>query len=296
MMKRVLAALAAAGCLSLAGAGVVRSPAARRSRAAELADLFGHVSTASATARSRRSRRTTSRTSSCSGCFRRGRSRKFEATPLVVDGVMYTVQAPNDVVALDAATGRIVLGVLVSAVAAGARLLRPRQSRPRDPRRHAVHGHDRRPSDRGRRQERQADLGRARVAQPEAGYCVHARAAGRQRQGHRRTGRRRIRHPRVPRRVRRQDRQGSVALQHHPRAGRAGTRNLGRRFLEDRRRLDLGDRLVRSGSQPDVLGHRQSRSRLERRSAPGRQPLHRFGRRARCRHRQAEVALPVLAA
>src|SRR5690606_7432674 len=32
---------------------------------------------------------------------------KFEATPLVVDGVMYTVQAPNEVVALDAATGRI---------------------------------------------------------------------------------------------------------------------------------------------------------------------------------------------
>src|SRR5262249_15134671 len=32
---------------------------------------------------------------------------KFEATPLVVDGVMYTVQAPNKVVALDAATGRI---------------------------------------------------------------------------------------------------------------------------------------------------------------------------------------------
>ncbi len=32
---------------------------------------------------------------------------KFEATPLVVDGILYTVQAPNDVVALDAATGRI---------------------------------------------------------------------------------------------------------------------------------------------------------------------------------------------
>jgi alcohol dehydrogenase (cytochrome c) len=32
---------------------------------------------------------------------------KFEATPLVVNGVMYTVQAPNDVVALDAATGRV---------------------------------------------------------------------------------------------------------------------------------------------------------------------------------------------
>src|SRR5262245_62162021 len=32
---------------------------------------------------------------------------KFEATPLVVDGVMYTVLAPNHVVALDAATGRL---------------------------------------------------------------------------------------------------------------------------------------------------------------------------------------------
>jgi alcohol dehydrogenase (cytochrome c) len=32
---------------------------------------------------------------------------KFEATPLVVDGILYTVQAPNDVVALDAKTGRL---------------------------------------------------------------------------------------------------------------------------------------------------------------------------------------------
>jgi alcohol dehydrogenase (cytochrome c) len=32
---------------------------------------------------------------------------KFEATPLVVDGVMYTVAAPNDVIALDAVTGRV---------------------------------------------------------------------------------------------------------------------------------------------------------------------------------------------
>ncbi len=32
---------------------------------------------------------------------------KFETTPLVVDGVLYTVQAPNDIVALDAGTGRI---------------------------------------------------------------------------------------------------------------------------------------------------------------------------------------------
>jgi alcohol dehydrogenase (cytochrome c) len=32
---------------------------------------------------------------------------KFEATPLVADGIMYTVQAPNDVVALDPVTGRV---------------------------------------------------------------------------------------------------------------------------------------------------------------------------------------------
>jgi alcohol dehydrogenase (cytochrome c) len=32
---------------------------------------------------------------------------KFEATPLVVDGTMYFTQAPNDIIALDAATGEI---------------------------------------------------------------------------------------------------------------------------------------------------------------------------------------------
>src|SRR6202007_1196710 len=32
---------------------------------------------------------------------------KFEATALVVDGIMYTVQAPHDLIPLDAATGRV---------------------------------------------------------------------------------------------------------------------------------------------------------------------------------------------
>ena len=32
---------------------------------------------------------------------------KFEATALVVDGVLYTVQAPNEIGALDAVTGRV---------------------------------------------------------------------------------------------------------------------------------------------------------------------------------------------
>jgi alcohol dehydrogenase (cytochrome c) len=37
----------------------------------------------------------------------RGNSDKWEASPLVVDGVLYTVRPPNDVVAVDAITGRI---------------------------------------------------------------------------------------------------------------------------------------------------------------------------------------------
>ena len=33
---------------------------------------------------------------------------KHEVTPLVVDGIMFTVQGPNDVMALDAATGKVI--------------------------------------------------------------------------------------------------------------------------------------------------------------------------------------------
>src|SRR5918999_6605366 len=33
-------------------------------------------------------------------------STRFEVTPVVVDGIMYIVQPPNDIIALDAVTGR----------------------------------------------------------------------------------------------------------------------------------------------------------------------------------------------
>ena len=39
---------------------------------------------------------------------------KHEVTPLVVDGVMYTVQSPNDVIALDAATGKTIWPIRTS--------------------------------------------------------------------------------------------------------------------------------------------------------------------------------------
>ena len=66
---------------------------------------------------------------------------KFETTALVVDGVMYTIQAPDDVVALDAVTGRIFWTLPLPQRRQRQPLLRARESRARHSRRHAVHGH-----------------------------------------------------------------------------------------------------------------------------------------------------------
>ena len=129
-----------------------------------------------------------------------------------------------------------------------------------------------------RRQDRQADLGQGRRQSGSSAIRSRwRRSSSRTRSSSAR--RRRIRHPRLHRRVRCRDRQRGLALQHDSRTGRAGheTWTGGEDCLEDRRRPGLGDRLVRSGAEPDVLGHRQSGSRLERRSAARRQPLHRFG-------------------
>ena len=111
---------------------------------------------------------------------------------------------------------------------------------------------------------------------------------------HRRHHRRRVRRARIPRRLRRRDRQAAVALVHASRARRIRQRHVERRQLEDWRRSDVADRLVRSGAQHCVLDRRQSRAadRSIRARRP-RQPVQRFGRRARSRHRPAQVALPV---
>ena len=101
------------------------------------------------------------------------------------------------------------------------------------------------------------------------------------------------RHHRLRRGVRRRDRQGSVAVQHDSRPRRARQRDVGRRLVEARRRLAVGHRLVRSGPEPDLLGRRQSGTRLESRPAARRQPVYVLGARARRRHGPAEVALPV---
>ena len=110
---------------------------------------------------------------------------------------------------------------------------------------------------------------------------------------HRRHGRRRVRHPRFHRRVRRAHGPGGLALQRDPGSRRARQRDVERRRLGARRRLGLDHGLVRSRAESDVLGHRQPGPRLEPRPAARRQPVLGLGRRARRRHRRAQVALPV---
>ena len=63
-----------------------------------------------------------------------------------------------------------------------------------------------------------------------------------------------------------------------------------------RRRHDLDARHLRSRAEPDLLGHRQSQSRLRRTGPQGRQSLDRFDRRAQCRYRQTRLVLPAVAA
>ena len=82
----------------------------------------------------------------------------------------------------------------------------------------------------------------------------------------------------------------AVADLHRARAGRARQRDLAEgRSVEDRRRLGLGHRQLRSGDQPRVLGHRQRRP-VDGRSAARRQPLHRVDDRARRRDRHRSRA------
>ena len=63
-----------------------------------------------------------------------------------------------------------------------------------------------------------------------------------------------------------------------PGPGERGHETWKRRRVEDGRRFGVAHAVVRPGAQPDLLGHRQPGTRLERRAAARRQPLHRLGR------------------
>ncbi len=87
---------------------------------------------------------------------------KFEASPLVIDGVMYLTQPPNDVVAHRCPHGPHLLALPVQARARFQSMLRRREPRTRDSRRYPVHGNCRCPPDRHRRAQRQARCGTPR--------------------------------------------------------------------------------------------------------------------------------------
>jgi glucose dehydrogenase len=120
---------------------------------------------------------------------------KFEATALVVDGIMYTVQAPNDVIAIDALTGRVLW------------IYRYAPSR------------DARPCC-GRVNRGLAILGDTLFMGTIDALCDHARPARGERQDHYRNGGRRIRNSGVHRGVRCRDREGRLALLHDSRSRR----------------------------------------------------------------------------
>ena len=191
------------------------------------------------------------------------RCEKFEATPLVVDGVMYTVQAPNDVVALDAATGRDVLDAT-----------RTRRRRRRAPccgrvnRGLAILGdtlfmgtidghliaH--------RRQDRPAGLERRRSARARSRLRVHAsrRWSSRTRSSSARPAASTASAASSRRSTRRPARKPGASTPSPARASRATKPGRGDSW-KTRRRLGLGHRLLRSRSEPHLLGHRQSRAR-----------------------------------
>ncbi len=218
----------------------------------------------------------------------------WQSTPLVVNGIMYVTQRPNDVLALDAKTGRVFWQYRYT-VSPEARVCCGSNNRgvailgdtlymgTLDAHLVALDATAGRP------------LWNVEVGESAARLLDHDGAAHRQGQGPRRRRRRRVRHSRLHRGVRRADRQGNLALLHHPGTRRARQRDVERRRVEDGRRLAVGHALLRSGDQPDVLGRRQPRPRLEFRSAARRQPLHGQRRRARRGHRAAQVALPVFA-
>ena len=81
-----------------------------------------------------------------------------------------------------------------------------------------------------------------------------------------------------------QRRQASVEDLHDPGSGRARSRHLAGRHLEDRRRLGVAHRALRSPAQPELLGDRQCGA-VAGRHASRRQPLRDVGDRARRRHR-----------
>ena len=126
------------------GAGHLRPSPARRQGAAELADLLRQRSEPALQPARRRSRRRTSRTWSCSGCSRRGRSRNSRRRRWSSTASCTRCRRPTTSSRSTPRPGAIFWMYSYRPSPHAAALLRPREPRRRDSRRHAVHGHHRR--------------------------------------------------------------------------------------------------------------------------------------------------------
>ena len=120
----------------------------------------------------------------------------------------------------------------------------------------------------------------------------HVGSLGSQRSRHHRRYWRGFGPPGLRERIRCADWTPPLAILGNSRSGRTRQRDMERRVVEIRRRVDLDHRDIRSGTRLALLGHRQSGRGFLRRRARGRQPLYRFGRRPRSRYWRAAVVLP----
>ena len=175
-------------------------------------------------------------------------------------------------------------------------VLRPREPRPGDSRRHAVHGHDRRASARDRRQDRQAFSGTSRRRGPSDKFAItHAPLVVKDKVivgvaggdfGVRgfiaafdaKTGKE------------------AVALLHDSRPRRARQRDVVRRFVEDRRRGGLEQRRLRSRTRTWCTSGPAIRRRTGTAASASATTCTATASSRSTRHRHAEVALPVHAA
>ena len=157
----------------------------------------------------------------------------WQSSPIVVDGMMYVTQRPNDVLAVDAKTGRVFWQYRYT-VSPDARVCCGANNRGVAILGDTLYSWARSTGTSWRSiARRDARCGMCR-RRSEARVLDHDGASDRQGQGPRRLGWWRIRHSRLHRRLRREDRQRAVALLHDSRTRGEGPRHVGGRLLEDR--------------------------------------------------------------
>ena len=171
-------------------------------------------------------------------------------------------------------------------------VLRQREPRRGDQRRHRADGHLGRQAARLPSAHRRTALGED-AGGLRRGIQRHVDAHDRQGHGRHRHRRRGVRRARLLRRLRRRHRRTALAPLHGAGGGRTRRGDLGRGFVEDGRRPGVDERRLRSAARRALLDHRQPVAGLERRPARWRQPFLQQPAGRQPRHGRAPLALPV---